>query len=375
VSGPTETGPSQPIIKTMSCFGSGEKNEKPKELVARDNRIQEQLEKHGSELKLTAKILLLGTGESGKSTVYKQLNIIHKNAYPPEECIKFKDIIVTNVLDSIRALIEACDNLGVEFGSPEMKELADKVMAIPEETIDSAPLTVLTPEMAGIVKQLWADKGIKEVFERRGEFQLTDSASYFLDKIDTIVSPDYIPSRQDVVRSRLKTVGVMESEFNVDGHTLKIVDVGGQRNERRKWIHVFDEVTLIIFVISLSEYDMKLAEDESTNRMRESLRLFEEMCNSRYFKRTPIIIFFNKMDFFEEKIKKIDLNVCFPDYTGGKNLENAKKFISQKYLDSNRNKKDREIYVHFTTATETDSIKSVFDNVKSIVLSQLRKSV
>jgi energy-coupling factor transporter ATP-binding protein EcfA2 len=121
VSGPTETGPSQPIIKTMSCFGSGEKNEKPKELVARDNRIQEQLEKHGSELKLTAKILLLGTGESGKSTVYKQLNIIHKNAYPPEECIKFKDIIVTNVLDSIRALIEACDNLGVEFGSPEMK--------------------------------------------------------------------------------------------------------------------------------------------------------------------------------------------------------------------------------------------------------------
>lgn len=100
-------------------------------------------------------------------------------------------------------------------------------MAIPEETIDSAPLTVLTPEMADIVKQLWADKGIKEVYERRGEFQLTDSASYFLDKIDTIASPDYIPSRQDVVRSRLKTVGVVEAEFNVNGHIFKIVDVGG----------------------------------------------------------------------------------------------------------------------------------------------------
>lgn len=95
-----------------------------------------------------------------------------------------------------------------------------------------------------------------------------------------------------------------------------MVDVGGQRNERRKWIHVFDSVTAIIFVTSLSEYDMVLEEDETMNRMRESMLLFDEICNCRYFKETSIIIFFNKRDLFAEKIKKTDLKVCFPDYTG-----------------------------------------------------------
>jgi guanine nucleotide-binding protein G(i) subunit alpha len=95
-----------------------------------------------------------------------------------------------------------------------------------------------------------------------------------------------------------------------------MVDVGGQRNERRKWIHVFDSVTAIIYVTSLSEYDMVLEEDETMNRMRESMLLFDEICNCRYFKDTSIIIFFNKSDIFADKIKTTDLAVCFPDYTG-----------------------------------------------------------
>lgn len=62
---------------------------------------------------------------------------------------------------------------------------------------------------------------------------------------------------------------------------INLVDVGGQRSERNKWIHSFESVTSIIFCVALSEYDQMLLEDKSQNRMAESLVLFESVVNSR----------------------------------------------------------------------------------------------
>jgi hypothetical protein len=147
-----------------------------------------------------------------------------------------------------------------------------------------------------------------------------------------------------------------------------------QRNERRKWIHVFDEVTAIIFVTSLSEFDQKLVEDNTMNRMKESLLLFDEICNCRYFRNTSIIIFFNKKDLFEEKIKKVDLNVCFPEYSGGKDYDAATKFIQNNYIALDKNKKKtRQLYPHFTCATDTEAVRVVFNAVKNITLQELMR--
>lgn len=62
-----------------------------------------------------------------------------------------------------------------------------------------------------------------------------------------------------------------------------IIDVGGQRSERRKWIHCFDHVTAVIFLVALDEYDMMLDEDNNTNRMEESLNLWAEITGSQFF--------------------------------------------------------------------------------------------
>lgn len=88
-------------------------------------------------------------------------------------------------------------------------------------------------------------------------------------------------------------------------------------------MHCFQDVTAVIFCVALSEYDLKLYEDDQTNRMHESLKLFKEICNSRWFVDTSMILFLNKRDLFEEKVKRVDLKVCFTDYTGGTNYENA----------------------------------------------------
>lgn len=154
--------------------------------------------------------------------------------------------------------------------------------------------------------------------------------------------------------------------------------VGGQRNERRKWIHAFDDVTAIIFVTSLSEYDQKLLEDEDVFRMHESLNLFEEICTCKFFRNTPIIVFLNKRDLFDEKIKVKDLTVCFPEYTGGKNYNKGIEFVTDKFLEKNKNK-NRQLFVNPTCATDTENgtislvysntlVRYVFNSVKHIFL-------
>lgn len=139
--------------------------------------------------------------------------------------------------------------------------------------------------------------------------------SYF-DNIDRIGAADYLPTEQDLLRSRAKTTGIIEIEFDIEKTHFRMVDVGGQRSERKKWMHCFQEVTAVIFCVALSEYDLKLQEDETTNRMHESLKLFKEICNSKWFLETAMILFLNKRDLFEEKIRRVDLNVCFREYTG-----------------------------------------------------------
>jgi len=149
---------------------------------------------------------------------------------------------------------------------------------------------------------------------------------------------------------------------------FKMFDVGGQRNERRKWIHCFDDVTAVIFVAALSEYDQVLFEDETQNRMVEALNLFDQICNSRWFSDTAMILFLNKHDLFREKIKSIPLTSCFPDYAGTPGDEKqALEYIAVKFKSLNRHPK-RRVYVNNTCATDTTNIRFVFEVVRDIVM-------
>lgn len=93
-------------------------------------------------------------------------------------------------------------------------------------------------------------------------------------------------------------------------------DVGGQRSERKKWIHCFENVTTILFLVAISEYDQLLFEDETVNRMQEALTLFDSICNSRWFIKTSIILFLNKIDRFKEKLPVSPMQNYFNDYDG-----------------------------------------------------------
>ncbi|KAA0705006.1 Guanine nucleotide-binding protein G(olf) subunit alpha [Triplophysa tibetana] len=138
-----------------------------------------------------------------------------------------------------------------------------------------------TEEFFEHAKCLWDDEGVKACFERSNEYQLIDCAQYFLDRIDSLRQSDYTPTDQDLLRCRVLTSGIFETRFQVDKVNFHMFDVGGQRDERRKWIQCFNDVTAIIFVAASSSYNMVIREDNSTNRLRESLDLFRSIWTNR----------------------------------------------------------------------------------------------
>lgn len=135
-------------------------------------------------------------------------------------------------------------------------------------------------------------------------------------------------------------------------------DVGGQRSERKKWIHCFENVTTILFLVAISEYDQLLFEDETVNRMQEALTLFDSICNSRWFVKTSIILFLNKIDRFKEKLPASPMKNYFPDYEGGADYAAACDYILNRFVSLNQ-AEQKQIYTHFTCATDTTQIRFV----------------
>ncbi|CAJ1060474.1 guanine nucleotide-binding protein subunit alpha-11-like isoform X1 [Xyrichtys novacula] len=241
------------------------------------------------------------------------------------------------------------------------------------QDVNTVQVTTLDRRYIDAIRCLWADPGIRVCYSRRCEYQLLDSTEYYMSNLDRISAQEYVPTEQDVLRVRFPTTGIHDYSFTVKNITLRIVDVGGQKSERRKWIHCFENVTSLIFLASLSEYDQVLEERETINRMHESLALFYTTIHSLWFLNTSIILFLNKTDILADKIQTSDLQKYFPSFTGNRrDPEDAKGYICKLYTQQaiNRDKKEefKTLYPHFTCATDTNNIRTVFSDVKDTVL-------
>ncbi|GAA6035170.1 hypothetical protein JCM8097_006401 [Rhodosporidiobolus ruineniae] len=350
----------------------------------RSNAIDRQLDDDAKKYRRECKILLLGSGESGKSTIVKQMKIIHQNGYSRDEMLLFRLTIHKNILDSAQGLVLALRRFKMDPIEEVNQVFADKIMEhrLEADTYMTASPVMqhspsastsggnnggLSPEIVRAIDSLWHDPIIPSVLDRQSEFYLMDSASYFFDEIKRIGASGYVPSEADLLHARTKTTGISETKFKSGQLSIHMFDVGGQRSERKKWIHCFEAVTSIIFCVALSEYDQVLLEEKGQNRMNESLVLFESVINSRWFLRTSIILFLNKIDLFKAKLPKVPLERYFPEYTGGPDVNKGAKYILWRFTQLNRAR--LSIYPHLTQATDTSNIRLVFAAVKETILS------
>ena len=186
------------------------------------------------------------------------MKLIHHGGYTEQERESYKEIIFSNTIQSMRAILEAMPQLDISL-SPQNDARRAVILSLPPQI----ETDVLPGDVADSVRGLWRDPGVREAVNRSREFQLNDSAVYYFAAIDRMADPRYMPTDQDILRSRVKTTGITETAFKIGELTYKLFDVGGQRSERKKWIHCFENVTALVFLVSLSEYDQMLYEDES----------------------------------------------------------------------------------------------------------------
>jgi len=312
------------------------------------------------------KILLLGAGESGKSTIVKQIKLLHQKKLTAKELQIAGNSLHQNVIDCMKALLNARKNFGMYELDDEGKATEQMIFA------DWGENERISKDMGAKILKLWNSEAIQKTYARRNEFWLLDSFSYYIKNLDRFCEPDWQPSEEDAVMARIRTTGIVVTNLEQklddtpkgapDKLTFQVVDVGGQRNERKKWIHCFDDVRCVLFIDNLAGYNQVLFEDSTKNRMHESLELFNKVTYNRIFENTPIFLFLNKKDLFESMITEQDLGVTFPEYKGGKDLNNALEFIQAQFR--RQLPPNKVVHIQVVSARFRREIRVAFDFVK-----------
>lgn len=182
-----------------------------KELRKRSKEIDKLLKNDAAVFKQTIKLLLLGTGESGKSTILKQMRIIHISKFSEHERVKKINDIKSNIRDSILSILDAMERFGIQFENQILNEPREYVyenidLIFSNSRAEGSIHDSISPleKLWDCIEALWKDGGVKKCARRGNEYHLIDSAPYFLDRVHLIRSPRYLPDEQDILRCRVR---------------------------------------------------------------------------------------------------------------------------------------------------------------------------
>ncbi|KIK53957.1 hypothetical protein GYMLUDRAFT_88289 [Collybiopsis luxurians FD-317 M1] len=316
---------------------------------ARNDEIDAQLNLDRLETRNELQFLFMGTGNSGKDSVSKKmkefqhLKILREGGYTMQEREFYKDIIRKNLVQSMRAILDGLPDLDLSVAAENTAHLST-VFALPS----NLELNFLTRDISNALRSLSKDPAIIEAIRRSKELHLNDSVVYYLNSAERLSSSDYIPSDQDILRRLEKDPAVTEIILGSGELKFKLYHVASQRSEWKKWMHLFESVAALVFLVDISDYDQMYYKDESVNCMQEAFSYFDEICNSKWFSNTSIILFLNGIEVFAEKLAKSPLDDYFPDYTGGDNYDAACEYLLHRFVSLNRSAAAiRHIYAHY----------------------------
>eukprot|EP01084_Bolivina_argentea_P209408 356703_1 len=216
---------------------------------------------YNAELKI--KILLLGAALVGKSTLLKQFRHRYGREFDTSELQAAKPHLTQNCIEAMRTLAIYSSILADQGKDTRV---CDENLALRDSVARMSDKQKFTKEHYDNFQRLWQDTGIRNTLEYRNEFQITDPHKYLFEHMHEYWKDDYIPSFEDLIHSRQRTTGVNKIKFivleEIENETEEIIyeifDVGGVKNERRKWMHFFDNTSAIIYLAALSGNKQKL---------------------------------------------------------------------------------------------------------------------
>eukprot|EP01083_Nonionella_stella_P039117 106389_1 len=334
------------------------------------------------------KILLLGAGGSGKTTFFKQIRAIHGEAYSPKQRLTFVYHIRAQIREQMQFAIECVEELAKKEMGDDFKETDDwnPFDQLSDETQDAIQILRRRPqsnwndELVAACKTLWNEEAIKDIYDRRAIMQIEDTSAYFWDKIDEINTFGYCPSTRDILFVRYRTTGVIEHKFTFKNIRYYMLDVGGQKSERKKWINCFENVSAVVFLASLSAYDEVMFEDENVNSMDDAIQLFGEIVKNQLMEKTKIFLVLNKMDLFDQKLQRkslacggrfangYDEDICYNECKDSDELFDKNfEYIIDRFVETIKTEKKGDVYILDMCATDQDNVEEQFNEIVRII--------
>lgn len=316
------------------------------------------------------KFLLLGAGESGKTTLFKQMKINYAKDYSESSLIDEKERIIRAFLQSFGDFVGAIKG---KYGNiSDDTELNETVEAcFPKKQ----SILKFNKNLVEVIPKIWNSERGQKVWEQHASHQITDSLEYFCEDFNRISDDYYNPTEEDYLKCRITTAGIEEQTFIYRRVAIYVIDVGGQRAERPKWVNCFDGVNSVLYVAAMSEFDQKLFEDNTVDRYAETKELFGKTLRFLPLRKLPFVLFLNKQDLLIDKLQKLEkrgenLDKYFPSLNLGTDYTNAvdkvQEYMKNELLSVTEEKS--RIITHYVTATDKDTFRKVFKAAAQIVL-------
>ncbi|KAI0824282.1 G-alpha-domain-containing protein [Trametes gibbosa] len=229
---------------------------------------------------------------------------------------------------------------------------------------------------------IWEDTVVQAVLKRHN-VRLQDMPGFFLNDAARVAAINYEPTDDDIVRARVRTLGVEEHHFTMENGALPgtewyIYDVGGSRSVRQHWVPYFDDVQAIIFLAPLA-FNLTLEEDPKVNRLEDSITLWREVCQSALLAKTTLILFLNKMDILQATLAAgIRVIKYVPSYGDQPNdVQHVTKYFRDKFRGYHKrhSPKPRPFYWHETSVIDTRSTAAILVGVREGILRAHLQSV
>ena len=306
------------------------------------------------------KILLLGVGEAGKSTLIKMMRLMWAGGFDAEDRSQSREVIQSNILEAFKIILNHSPELNPD--SSDEQALKHKIVILATES----PIETLQQSLDVVHAWsfLWRENCIKNSYDVGNEYALHDNFARFSEDLLRLLSPDLVPTDADVLHARLRTTGITETAFHVDSKTFHVFDHGGAGNERKKWIYSFEGNDCLIYVAPLSGYNQCLNEDFTANQLKESLVLFEDLLSLTWFKRSPIFLVLSKKDLLIEKIESYPITKWWPEYEGSPDdPEEVLTFIKNKFLEL-ADMAGRSVKVYTCELTDKASARVLLDDLR-----------
>lgn len=313
-------------------------------------------------------VLVAGAAQSGKSTFFKQLQLIHFNGFKPDQKAEVTKTLRSNIILGFKELVEFHDTLKKP---PHTSSTIKEQM---EYFRKKNPFDVYDETTQEAAKELWDDKGFSKLWASRDTIPNLSilHLDYLMSNLERLSSDVETANNEDVLYARKRTTGTNAIEFNFKGKDFRFVDVGGQKSERRHWDQIIDKPDAVVFFVALTDWNLPTVGNPSITKLMESLEIFKDVVDYEAFRGTYWILMLNKIDLFKDKILRVSLKETFSDFTGNeKDSDDGAQYIKELFLGVMPQDRNDPIQAHVTCALDTQQMTTVFAAMQTAVLERL----